>query len=510
MKNLLILALVFCATSVFADVWLPRIFSDNMVLQAGAKDKIWGTANAKAKVSVSFAGKTFETVADENGNWFISTSKFETDSNSTELIISENGKIKKTIKNVLVGEVWVLGGQSNMEWTVKKADGFEEAKSRANDKIRVFVQRSILAQTPQKDTELRSHWVVASADTIKDFSAIGYYFAEKLAKENKTPVGLIQTALGGTMMQCWIPESAFTSPFLSDVMEKFKADTALFNYEKSKAEYEAKLKAFDAEHEGKVFTAKEKSARRKIENSEPNKYSPWKPFRTPSYFYNSKVAPIAGYTVKGVVWYQGEADDSSAYRKSFAENFGILVKAWREAWGNSKMPFYFFQLPSWETQGKWFEIRERQLQASKDIKKSRLINIIDTGDAKNIHPKDKFPAATRLFISVMQNTFKNDKFNADNAEIKSVEFSGNSAVVTFDMGAKTNKLEAKGDSRIVEVRSNGKWISVKGEIISANQIKVSADSDFNEVRYAYKNWAKPEVWLYSSNGMPVLQFYHKQ
>ncbi len=510
MKRILFISiLALFATSSFAKIWVPRIFSDNMVLQAGANDKIWGTATPNSKVSISLDGKVFETTANERGDWTISTSEMKPSLESKELIISEDGKVQKTIKNVLVGEVWVLGGQSNMFFTVGESTDYEAAKSCANKNVRVFLQRTTLSQTPKKDTEPSSYWAVVTPKTVGKVSAVGYYFAEQLTKELNVPVGLIETPQGGSLMLSWLPaEKQSVLPHMKKYFEDFQKDLSKYDYKKIMAERAAKQKAFDEAHKGKKLTKAEEKERRNIYRPTLYPETPRRRGLTPCFLFNAKVAPIVGYTARGFAWYQGEEDSfHKPHNEHFLETFELLVETWRELWNNKDMPFYFFQLPSWEQRwpAKWVEARKAQYQASKKIKNSHMICTVDTGEA-DIHPRDKTPLGQRLFKTTMEHTYKNSDFDSFSPDAKSIKFDGNSAVITFDIGKSRNKLVSKGESRALEVRVDGKWIPAKGEIIAKNKIKVSSDSQFDAVRYAFKVWAMPDAWIFSSNGFPAVPF----
>ena len=504
-KSSLIVLAAIVAGAASAEIRLPQIFSDNMVLQAGMPNKIWGTADSNAQVAVKTEAGTVKTKADADGKWTVHTAKMKKSFEPKTLEFFENGKLRKTLKNVLVGEVWVLGGQSNMQWALRATDSFGEVEKNINKNVRFFVQPRHMAKKPQADSPKGSSWLVLDQKNIKsNLSAIGYYFGDMLSKKLDTPVGLIDTPLGGTMMCCWIDEGKMTSKANREYLEKFKKLDADFDYQKAKADYDKKLADFDAKHKGKKLTDKEAAARKQIVRFKPNAVSPWRPQETPCYMYNGTIAPIAGYTARGFAWYQGESDAPFPRRVSFADTFKTLITAWRGYWGKPDMPFYFFQLPSFETRSVWADVRQAQADVAKSLKNVGMICIVDTGTQHDIHPRDKRPVAKRLFESVMRHTYADRSFKPDFPEMKSVKFEGKRAVVDFKtFGA---HLKARGGKAPVEVLVNDKWQNAEAKIVSRNQIEVNADGEIAGVRYAWKSWAKPEVWLFNENGLPAVPF----
>ncbi len=504
MKKIFILALSVVATSLFAEIWMPAIFSDNMVLQSGAKNKLWGTAEANAKIEVKIGSRAFKTKADAKGNWSVFSSKLSVNAKPQVISVSENGEVKKEIKDVLVGEVWILGGQSNMQWPLNKTPDYNAAKTRINPNIRIFKQSRTMAKTPQVNSPKGALWEKSSEKSIANVSAVGYYFGEMLAKTKNVPVGLIEASLGGTMMQTWIPAEKFTTAHLKSVKAKFDKANSTYDFKKSKAEYDKKLKAFNEAHKGKKLDLKQQRQRSAITRKKPNAISPWRSQETPSYMYNGLIAPIREYSVRGVLWYQGCADARNPYVQNFDSVFEILINSWREAWKMQNMPFYFVQLPSFETSALWPQVRQQQLKVSKKMKNVHMVCAIDTGEQKDIHPKDKLPISKRLFDKAMKYTYKTKNATADYAEAVEAKYNGSQAIVKFK--TYNSPIISKGEKCAVEVKVDGKWVVAEAKVLSKDVIEITATGDVSGVRYAWKNWAQPDVWLFTKNGLPIIPF----
>ena len=237
-KHFAIAALILGATQLFADIQLPRIFSDNILLQREKPVKIWGTADANAKIDVEFAGTKKSATADARGKWSLALSPLEASTTPREMKFYENGKLSKTVANVLVGEVWILGGQSNMEMTYS----WRKINPKPNGKIRYFKNPIALAEKPADDTSPNSRWVAADKNNLHAFSMIGYGFAQYIAEKLDIPVGLVYTARGGAKMETYIPfEAMDASQYLKSRRENYaKSLDAWRNggYQKAKKKYD--------------------------------------------------------------------------------------------------------------------------------------------------------------------------------------------------------------------------------------------------------------------------------
>ena len=499
------------ASGVFAEIKMPKIFGDNMMLQAGKPVKIWGSADPNAEVSVKFGDCEKSVKASDDGSWAVRLSSMRPDKNPKELVVFENGKEGKRIKNVLVGEVWVLGGQSNMEWKLIPTTDGEAAAKRANYPIfRCFQQdgRS-MAEVPQKDFPDGAKWVECTPKTAPSFSGVGFYFAEKLMKDLDVPVAVIYTPLGATSMACWIPEKDMSACCaLKKQFDKFKKESAGYDYKKALGEHKKKIAEFDA----KVAKAKAKGQNVPSVPWDfriaPNEFSPWKFFWIPAYHYNAKVAPLDGFAVRGVLWYQGESDSTSWMLDNYQRQFEILISAWRELLQDDDLPFIFVQLASHGTGSDWAETRWAQYNTAKDVENVFMANIIDLGEEKDIHPRNKTDVGLRLEKIALRDVYGVKGLYPYGPMFKMVRYTPKGAEVVYDLDGR--KLVGKGDPRGFEVKIAGEWKPAKAELVGKRVIVNPADAEkgakIEGVRYLWKKWALPDVWLFNDQGLPALSF----
>ena len=510
-KPALFFSAIFAASAVFAEIVMPRIFSDNMMFQRDMPLKIWGKADAGARVGVEFKDQKKMVKASGDGSWSIELAPVKGSFDPAELVVFENGKEGKRIKNVLVGEVWVLGGQSNMEWKLIPTTDGEAAAKRANYPIfRCFQQNGhSMAEVPQKDFPDGAKWVECTPKTAPSFSGVGFYFAEKLMKDLDVPVAVIYTPLGATSMACWIPEKDMSACCaLKKQFDKFKKESAGYDYKKALDEYNKKIAEFDAK------VAKAKAEGKKIPSAPwgfripPNEFSPWKFFWIPAYHYNAKVAPLDGFAVRGVLWYQGESDSTSWMLDNYQRQFEILISAWRELLQDDDLPFILVQLASYGTGSDWAETRWAQYNTAKDVENVFMANIIDLGEEKDIHPRNKTDVGLRLEKIALRDVYGVKGLYPYGPMFKMVRYTPKGAEVVYDLDGR--KLVGKGDPRGFEVKIAGEWKPAKAELVGKRVIVNPADAEkgakIEGVRYLWKKWALPDVWLFNDQGLPALSF----
>ncbi len=502
--------IMFAVGSVIAEITLPKIFSDGMVLQRDMPLKIWGKATPNARIGIEFAGKKKMTKSDKDGKWEFVLDSLPSSKEPLEMTLLENGKADKNIKDILVGEVWITAGQSNMEWARKNTTEAKDAKERAKsyNLMRVFRQPHQISLEKEWDSPSGSKWHdVESQDAM---NAIGFYFGEILLKDLDVPIGLVETPLGGSAMRAWIPQESFAGvKFLEDRQAEFKKQLENYNYEVEFKNWNERKKAYDAEvaklkKEGKEVPQAPFNVR-----TVPNKTSPQRYQETPSGLFNAKIAPIAGYAARGVIWYQGESDAGGASLESFVEQFEKLVDAWRKAWGNEDLYFFWAQLTSYSTKADWGLTRWKQLQCADVVKKSGIINIIDLGEENDIHPKDKTTVGKRFAMLVLKDVYGKKGIHAYAPVLKNAKYGPRGVEVFFETYGR--KLVGKGDPRGFEVLVGDKWEPAKVEMLGRRVLvkPVSGNvADVQGVRYLWKSWAQPDVWLFNGDGLPVFSFTH--
>ncbi len=391
-----------------AAVKLPALMSDNMVLQAEAKTNVWGWADPAEKVSVSFVGKTASATTGADGKWSV---KLQDLKSGTTGDLSVKGTNEITVKNVVVGEVWVASGQSNMEFTMSGTMDKDTEIAAANDPmIRMFTVKKATKSEPQENCV--GQWEITTPQTAGHFSAVGYFFARRLRETLKQPVGIIHTSWGGTPAEYWTPMPVIAADPdfkpLAERWEKMAADfpKAQEAYEKAKAEWQAV--ADKAKTDG-VPAPKPPSAPRggTAEGA-------------PGSLYNGMIAPVVPYTIQGAIWYQGESNAGNAlqYRKLFPS----MILSWRKAWmkgglEGSEMPdfpFLFVQLANYKprhdepTESDWAALREAQLMTL-EMPRTGMAVAIDIGDGADIHPKNKQEVGRRLALCAEATVYYRDQ-----------------------------------------------------------------------------------------------------
>lgn len=512
-------ALAVCAACLLdAEVKMPSVFSDNMLVQRGKPAKFWGTAEPGAEVAIEFAGQKKSAKAGEDGRWKITLSPLKASSDPREFKVYENGAPALSIKNVVVGELWILGGQSNMQWTLEKTDDAHVAVPRANyPNLRYFrMNQGAISKTPLGDFSPNAHWEETAPENAGSQSAVGFYFGEKLLKDLGVPVGLVQTAMGGTLMAGWTPEEYISRvPYQKKYYEKYLKDSEAYvksgGYKKKLETYKKNL----AEYEAECKKAKEEGKPKPPVNwgklSKPLEFTPYSNNMLPVQHWNAKAAPLAGLAARGVVWYQGEqesgyASGNPAAVAEFGAMYENMVAAWREKWGDEKLWFLCVQLPSYGGGKLWAELRAQQLVSAEKLKHSKIANSIDLGAEKDVHPRDKTLVGERLAKIAERVVYNKKSVAAFAPKFVSAEFSDGGALVKFESFGK--KLAGKGEPRGFELRIGGKWVGAKPEIRRGAVFVASPDGKSvpEGVRYLWKPWARPDAWLYSTADLPAFPF----
>ncbi|WP_309398028.1 sialate O-acetylesterase [Cerasicoccus maritimus] len=382
-----------------AEVSLPNIFSDYMVLQRDQTDPIWGKADPGEKVQVTFGGQILNTKADKNGQWRVELEPMPAGGPIDLFVKGEDNEIR--INNVLIGEVWLCSGQSNMGWTVNKADDADIEKLMANNpQIRLLNVPRKGTQDPQDDQA--GKWTLCTPETVGDFSAVGYYFGRRLQETLDVPVGLINNAWGGSSAEAWVPRD------LLDQDEQYQAHVD--HWEEKSAEMTDEKFVEQKEQyqvERAEWEANGKKGRGPRWPTDP-RYNQHRA----SNIYNGMVLPIVGYGVRGMIWYQGESN--SGRYASYEDLINLMVTNFREQWGQGDFPFYFVQLADFHaeseepTNNNWAFLREAQTKTMDSLENSGQAVIIDVGEGRDIHPRNKKTVADRLARWALANDYGYD------------------------------------------------------------------------------------------------------
>jgi sialate O-acetylesterase len=383
-----LLSVTLAAGVARAEVKLPSIFSDHMVVQRDQPIPIWGWAAAGEKVTVTLGDKSTEAVAGADGKW---SAKLAQQSSGGPLELRVKGTSNEVfVKDVLVGEVWLCSGQSNMAMAVNRALNFEQEQAAANHpRIRHFKVAGGASAEPREDCQ--GTWEVCSADTVGGFSATAYFFGREVQRATGVPVGLINSSVGGTPIDSWISQEAQQSdPNLKPLFETIAAAKKAVNTEAVKAKYEKDLAAW-----------KEAAKQAKAAGQTPPR-APRDPIALAERkgdvggLYNGMIAPVIAYGFRGAIWYQGEANSTPEKAGYYQFQLPLLVKDWRARHGGGDFPFGWVQLPNYGGAGRnWPVVREAMFKALA-VPHTGMAVTMDVGETKDIHPKNKQEAGRRL------------------------------------------------------------------------------------------------------------------
>lgn len=476
-----------------AEVRLPSLIGDNMVLQQKAKATVWGRANPNEKVTVKIGEITQTTTAGADGHWALKLGALKA-GGPYEMTVSGRNKI--VLHNVLVGEVWVCSGQSNMEWPVAGAkDARSEIAMAIYPKIRLFTVQKKSSDTPESNCQGR--WEVCDPSTVPAFSAVAYFFGRDLFRSQGVPVGLINSSNGATSAEAWIPGDGLDSdPDLQAAGLEQSAQLSMAR-EDSKRRYAA-------------WSIESEKAKAAGQPGPPEPVAPKGPGRLPetSTFFNGMIAPLLPYSIRGVVWYQGESNTGNPrlYRKLFPG----LIHSWRAAWGEGDFPFLFVQLPnfllkkSFPSESSWAELREAQAMALK-VPKTAMAVTIDVGDEHNLHPENKQEVGRRLALAARANVY-DETVTASGPVFSSSKITGDKMVITFKQSG--GGLVAKGNGALLGFAIAGadkKFVWAEAEIEGDKVIVSSAQVPKPvAVRYAWAD--SPDCNLYNRAGLPAAPF----
>jgi sialate O-acetylesterase len=394
-----------------ADVKLHGLFTDHMVLQHGVKVPIWGWADEGERVTVEFRGKKVSTTA-KGGKWMVKLGKLKA-GGPDELKVTGNNLI--TLRDVLVGEVWIASGQSNMEWPMRaSATPMYDIQTANNPHLRLYTVPKLKANEPVKN--VNSEWKQTAPTTVSNFSAVAYYFGLKLQKDLGVPVGLIHTSWGGSPAEVWMREEilAANPGYKRDILDAYpeqvkRVEAAVAQWEKEQAE---------AKSEGKPFTRRRPGLG-------------WKP----SELYNGMIAPLIPYAIKGAIWYQGESNAGRAHQ--YRTLLPDMVSNWRADWDQGDFPFLQVQLAPFmaikdePAESTWAELREAQILATKVLPKVAAVVTTDVGDPKDIHPVWKKPVGERLALAARGIAYGEDLVWTG-PQYRSMKVKGDRIVVSFD------------------------------------------------------------------------------
>lgn len=457
-------------SNTFAEVTLPKILGHNMVLQQKKKVAIWGTAAPNEKIAVAFAGQIKTTIADNKGNWSLKLNPMQASFTPREMTIKGSNTI--VLKNILVGEVWLCSGQSNMEYALRKYSDYknlpegsrppeDDLNTASNANIRIFLdRRKYMDPSPE-----HLGWDTAIGRPLVDFSAVAYYFAKDLYSKLHVPVGMISAAVPGSRIEPWI--------------------------QASKLETEPKLK------NGKILD------KLKADDGDTGK------------FYNTMIQPLIPYTLQGMLWYQGESHCFLGENIRYAYKFKTLIESWRNDWQDKKMPFYFVQIAPYN----YSATKDRPLSTENlpefweaqalllHLKNTALVSITDLVDnITDLHPRNKWEIGRRLSLLAANKTYGQQNIVYSGPVYQKMKIVNNSIEITFsNTGSGLSSRDGKPLSWFSIAGADGKYVPAIAEIKN-NKIVVSAPQVQHpySVRFGWNEAAQSN--FINKEGLPAVPF----
>ena len=492
------LTLFVVASITHADVQPADIFGDRMVLQREAPVPVWGRADPGEAVTVSFRGQTVKTTADDTGAWRVTLPESKA-GGPFELTIQGNDTV--TFTDVLVGDVWLCSGQSNMAFPLKWCDGWRERESKDVDhpRIRLVTIGNRPSLEPMSRIANGAKWLASDTESADGFSGVGYVFGRAIHKSQNVPVGLIGAYQGATPVEAWTSgKTVEAEPEYKPILERWERYVA--NYPEAMKRYEKKLaqwepKAAEARAAGKRPPRKPRRPKGPMDNNRP------------AVLYNARIAPIAPYAIRGVIWYQGERNSGRAAQ--YRELFPNLIRDWCARWGQGEFPFLFVQLAVVGRRARqpgdsaWGELREAQALA-RSLPNTAMVCSYDTAATGNIHPKNKRPVGERLARAARAIVYGEDVAYRG-PQFRKMTVRDGEAVLTFDHVGKG--LVVKGDAlegfAVASADKTFHWAEAR---IEGNKVVVSAEAvtEPAAVRYAWAN--NPPGNLVNKEGLPAEPF----
>jgi len=455
------------STQLIAEVRLPAIISSNMVLQRNAEVAIWGWSDEKKVViSASWLESDISAETGNTGKWM---TKLKTTDSKDQVQVSISDKSSQVLlKNILFGEVWLCSGQSNMEHMLRGGLGqptfgsLDAIANSSNDLLRLYKVDYNTSSSPLSDLDSNSNWEISTPNTVREFSAVAYFFGNQLQQNLDVPVGIILSAKGASPVEAWMSEEVISQ------YQEIDLD--------------------------KMETAS-------------------RPFREPTSLYNAMIHPLIPYTIKGVLWYQGEANRTE-YNK-YKNLFPAMVKDWRERWGIGEFPIYFSQIAPfsyWKARSAFSEpsnsayMREAQVECSELIPNSAIAITLDLGDSLSIHPPRKKEVADRLFYLALNNTYGFDAIPAYSPVVKSYDaLPGGKLLLGFE-NAPCGLYAPDGLKNFEVAGPNRVFYPANAIIVDGLKIEVQSEKvdDPKAVRYGWSNWVKGS--LFNTFMLPVSSF----
>lgn len=492
--NRVLLVLAF-GGALQANVKLPALISDHMILQQDSPVCIWGRSEPGETVSVNFQDQAVSTKADANGRWKLYLKPMKAGRPSGMIVSGENTIV---VADVLVGEVWIGSGQSNMGVTVARANNPDQEIAQATyPMIRLFQVKLTVAEEPAEDVE--GKWQLCSPESVRNFSAIGYFFSREIHQTRRVPVGFIQSAWGGTPAESWTSRPSLQAePSLARVFTEW--NQVLANYPAAKERYDKQLAMW-------------KLAR---ERQKPDSDSAATPPRapagpghqnTPGGLFNAMIAPLTPFAMRGVLWYQGENNANKGHAYEYRRLFQVMIEDWRRAFGQGNFPFLFVQLANFGKPGPnsyWPALREAQTMAL-NLRGTGMAVTIDIGEHDDIHPRNKQDVGHRLALAARHMAYA-EPIEYSGPLFRQAATEGDRVRIWFDhVGAGLETSGAAGLTGFAIAGKDKHFVPAEARIDGSSVVVSSPDiREPVAIRYAWE--ADPVCNLTNKDGLPASPF----
>ena len=518
-RVVIVTVLSFVTMSAYADVTLNAVFTDHMILQRDMPVPVYGTAEPGEKVTITFAGKEKSVMADKDGNWSVKLDAMKV--STTPAVMTVSGKNKLRLNDILMGDIWICSGQSNMEWVLGNCNRPDDLAQANFPLMRLFQMRGTVSSSPRTEVSCIP-WGPCTPQSVKDFPAVGYYFGRKVHQETGVPIGLIRSAQGGTAIEPWIPYAGLAMvPELAK--DKETLDNQIKTYLDKLAGMQLKFDAYIAETrkalsgKAEMPVAPELPSPHPISNNAPQGWN---------CLYNGYIHPLTRFAIKGVLWYQGESNCSNA--DTYFAKQRALIGSWRKAWNQGDFPFYFVQLANYGNptdnpgadDGGWAKLRMAQLKslAVPNTGMAVAIELADIGNPGDVHAKNKKDVGERLSLWALARDYGKKNLVYSGPLYNGMKVEGARIRIAFDsVGSGLTVATKNGYDPVVKephgklqkfaiAGDDKKWLWADA-VIDGKTVVVSSPGVPKPVAVRYAFASNPDGCnLYNNEGLPASPF----
>lgn len=476
------------------ELFMPSIFGDAMIVQRDKPIHVWGWTEPGTDVEITLADQTARGTADASGRFDLEIGSLPA-GGPHEMNVRAGGE-SKTFADVLVGEVWICSGQSNMQWSVGQSDdGDLESLSAKYPNMRIISVPQVGTQEPQRD--FSGSWSAVTPETVKDFSAVGYFFGRQLHQTLDVPIGLIDNAWGGSAAEAWVPNEVLAADG--------RFDALMDRWEKRMADYDfdAQVRKWQRDRQAWIDAGKKGNFRGRPRDDGAGN-------QRPANIYNGVLKPTIGYTIRGVIWYQGESNSSRAYQ--YRDLFPLMIQTWRDEFGQGDFPFYWVQLADFMAEqtgpedSAWAELREAQTMTLDKLPNTGEAVIVDVGEGRDIHPRNKQTVGKRLARLALKNDYGID-VQAASPRYREMTVDGSKVTLKFDhVDGGLYTFDVNEPIGFTIAGEDQAFVPAKAKLIDKETIEVSSPDVAEPVAVRY-GWANnPVVNVQSRAGLPLTPF----